>query len=103
MLHHIAGDGWSVGILARELAALYAGAVSGRSASLPAVPVQYADYAVWQRGWLTGGVASRELDYWRGTLSGAPGLLRLPVDRSAAGVSRHGGGGCGGGVWRGGG
>ena len=92
VLHHIAGDGWSVGILARELAALYGALGSGREAVLPALGVQYADYAAWQRDWLAGGVASRELDYWRGTLSGAPGLLRLPWDRPRPSVSRHRGG-----------
>ena len=65
VLHHIAGDGWSVGILARELAALYRGAVTGAPARLPALSVQYVDYAAWQRDWLATGVAARELAYWQ--------------------------------------
>ena len=92
VLHHIAGDGWSVGILARELAALYRGAVGGAAAALGALPVQYADYAVWQRAWLGSGVEARELAYWRDALGGAPGLLRLPLDRARPSVSRHVGG-----------
>ncbi len=89
VLHHIAGDGWSVGILARELAAFYRGAVAGVAAGLPGLGVQYADYAAWQRAWLGSGVEARELGYWQGALAGAPGLLRLPSDRGRAAVSRH--------------
>ena len=92
VLHHIAGDGWSVGILAREVAALYGGLVSGRAARLPGLPVQYADYAVWQRDWLASGVEARELGYWRSALAGAPDVLRLPWDRARPLVSRHRGG-----------
>ena len=92
VLHHVAGDGWSVGILARELAALYGAAVTGVAARLPGLAVQYADYAAWQRDWLGSGVEDRELAYWRGALAGAPGLLRLPWDGPRATVSRHRGG-----------
>ena len=88
----VAGDGWSVGILARELAALYGAAVTGVAARLPGLAVQYADYAAWQRDWLGSGVEDRELAYWRGALAGAPGLLRLPWDGPRATVSRHRGG-----------
>jgi len=81
-LHHVAGDGWSTGILVRELAALYPAFAAGeRGAELPGLPVQYADYAVWQRGWLAGEELERQLDYWRRQLAGAPALLELPTDR----------------------
>jgi amino acid adenylation domain-containing protein len=75
-VHHIVADGWSLGILFRELAALY---VSSPEA-LPPLPVQYADYAIWQRGWLRGEVLERQLAYWRQRLAGASSL-GLPADR----------------------
>ncbi|HEX3131752.1 MAG TPA: amino acid adenylation domain-containing protein, partial [Thermoanaerobaculia bacterium] len=74
-LHHIAGDAWSLGVLVREMAGLYAGL------PLPALPVQYADFAVWQRGWLQGEVLEAQLGYWREALAGAPTVLDLPSDR----------------------
>ncbi len=84
-LHHIAGDLWSLGILMRELAALYAGE------ALPALPIQYADYAVWQRGWLAGEVIERQLGYWRERLAGLS-PLELPADRRrGASASQRGG------------
>ncbi|WP_345145038.1 condensation domain-containing protein, partial [Dactylosporangium darangshiense] len=73
-MHHVVGDEWSSGILRDELAALYAGA------ELPALPVQYADFAVWQRQWLSGEVLEGQLGFWRETLAGAP-VLELPTDR----------------------
>jgi amino acid adenylation domain-containing protein len=80
-MHHIAGDGWSMGILVREVQALYESCRQGQPSPLPPLPVQYADYAVWQRGWLQGEVLERELAYWHGRLAGAPPLLELPTDR----------------------
>ncbi|MEM9596177.1 MAG: amino acid adenylation domain-containing protein, partial [Acidobacteriota bacterium] len=80
-LHHIVSDGWSMGILIREVSALYAARVSGRDADLPPLPVQYADYAAWERGRLTGETLERQLGYWRDHLAGAPALLELPTDR----------------------
>lgn len=74
VMHHIACDGWSLSVLVRELAALYAGA------QLPALQIQYSDYAHWQRQWLSGGELARQLDYWRGKLAGASELLELPSD-----------------------
>jgi amino acid adenylation domain-containing protein len=74
-LHHIAGDGWSLGVLVREVRALYAGA------PLPALPVQYADFAIWQRAWLAGDVLERQLAWWRERLADAPAALALPTDR----------------------
>ncbi len=79
--HHIVSDGWSMGIFVRELSALYGAAVEGGEARLPPLPVQYADFAAWQRGWLAGETLERETAYWRGRLSGAPALLELPLDR----------------------
>jgi amino acid adenylation domain-containing protein len=80
-LHHIASDGWSLGVLHREVAALYGAFVQGEPSSLPALPVQYADFAVWQRGWLQGEALRVRLDYWKGRLAGMPEVLELPTDR----------------------
>ena len=79
--HHVVLDGWSIGVLVRELAALYAALAAARPSPLPALPIQYADYAAWQRGWLTGGGSSAQLAYWRRQLGGAAALLELPADR----------------------
>ncbi|MFG2598974.1 amino acid adenylation domain-containing protein, partial [Streptomyces sp. NPDC048462] len=80
-LHHIVSDGWSSGILARELRALYAAALTGRDATLPGLPVQYADFAVWQRDRLTGDFLDEQLAYWRERLTGVP-VLELPTDHA---------------------
>ena len=80
-MHHIVSDGWSVGVLVREAAALYAAYAEGHAASLPELPVQYADYSVWQRDWLRGEALDEQLAYWRRQLAGAPPLLELPTDR----------------------
>ena len=80
-LHHIAGDGWSMGILIREVEALYAAATEGRLSPLPELPVQYADFAVWQRRRLTGEVLESEIRWWREQLAGLPRVLALPTDR----------------------
>ncbi|NLG50016.1 MAG: amino acid adenylation domain-containing protein, partial [Chloroflexi bacterium] len=79
-MHHIISDGWSLGVLVRELAALYGAIRAGRPSPLPELPIQYADYAAWQRGWLQGDVLEAQLDYWRKQLAGAPPLLELPTD-----------------------
>ncbi|WP_299539369.1 non-ribosomal peptide synthetase [uncultured Streptomyces sp.] len=79
-VHHIAFDGWSVGVLSRELTTLYTARVTGMAAGLPEPELQYADFAVWQRAWFTGDVLSGQLDYWRGRLAGAE-PLELPTDR----------------------
>jgi amino acid adenylation domain-containing protein len=73
--HHIVCDGWSIDVFVRELAALYGGL------RLPALPVQYADYAVWQRRWLTDEVLASQIAYWKEALAGAPTVLELPTDR----------------------
>jgi non-ribosomal peptide synthetase component F/acyl carrier protein len=80
-LHHIVSDGWSLGILVREIAALYEAFAAGRPSPLPALPIQYADYAAWQRRYLDGEVLARQLVYWKKTLAGAPEALDLPTDR----------------------
>ncbi len=77
VLHHIAGDAWSLGVLLQDLAAAYAGA------ALPALPVQYADYAVWQRQRLQGAALARQLDYWRTELAGLPPLALAPAAPAA--------------------
>ncbi|HEU4558059.1 MAG TPA: amino acid adenylation domain-containing protein [Longimicrobium sp.] len=80
-MHHIVSDGWSMGVFTRELGALYAAFRAGRPDPLPALPVQYADYAAWQRKWVEGEVLNAQAEYWKTTLSGAPELLELPTDR----------------------
>jgi amino acid adenylation domain-containing protein len=80
-IHHIAFDGWSTGILARELTALYGAFVQGRPSPLPPLPVQYADFAHWQRECLRGETLDEHVTYWREKLSGLPPLVGLPVDR----------------------
>ncbi|QSQ25805.1 non-ribosomal peptide synthase/polyketide synthase [Pyxidicoccus parkwayensis] len=79
-MHHIVSDGWSLGVLVRESAALYAAFASGLPSPLPELPVQYADYAAWQRGWLRGDALEAQLSWWREHLSGAPPALELPTD-----------------------
>ncbi|MEM7483532.1 MAG: condensation domain-containing protein, partial [Acidobacteriota bacterium] len=79
--HHTVSDGWSTGILVHEIATAYAAAVAGRAPALPPLPVQYADYAAWQRGWLDQATVEGQLAFWRESLAGAPPLLELPTDR----------------------
>jgi amino acid adenylation domain-containing protein/non-ribosomal peptide synthase protein (TIGR01720 family) len=80
VVHHIVSDGWSVGIMVRELATLYSGFADGRPVSLPALPIQYADFAIWQRAWLQGDALEKQLRFWRTHLDGAPLVLELPTD-----------------------
>jgi amino acid adenylation domain-containing protein len=83
VLHHIAADGWSLAVLLRELVALHADPVfaAGGPSPLPEPPLQYADFAAWQRGWLAGEALAAHLAYWRSALAGAPAQLDLPSDR----------------------
>jgi amino acid adenylation domain-containing protein len=93
-MHHIVTDGWSFGVAARELAALYEAFAAGRPSPLPDLPIQYADFAAWQRDWLRGEVLDGLLGYWRGQLEGVP-PLELPTDRprpavpTSRGATRH--------------
>ena len=80
-MHHIISDGWSIGVLARELAALYGAFAAGRPSPLGELPIQYADYAYWQRQWLQGENLERQLAYWRQQLAGSPDALDMPTDR----------------------
>src|SRR5262249_41062021 len=80
-IHHIVSDGWSMRVLVDELSTLYKAYRNGEVESLPELPVQYADYAAWQRHWLSGEVWQRQAEYWRNALAGAPALLELPTDR----------------------
>ncbi|MCK1502142.1 non-ribosomal peptide synthetase [Bradyrhizobium sp. 188] len=80
-IHHIATDGWSMDILFRELFAFYEEGQTGKPAALPPLPIQYADFANWQRRWLSGTVLQRQVFYWTRQLEGAPSLLELPTDR----------------------
>ncbi|MGH8772842.1 MAG: condensation domain-containing protein, partial [Burkholderiales bacterium] len=79
-LHHIVTDGWSLGVFIHELSALYPAFATGRPSPLVALPIQYADFAAWQREWLQGAVLAGQLGYWQEQLAGAPGLLELPTD-----------------------
>ena len=79
-MHHIVSDGWSTGILIREMAALYVAFCAGGSSPLPALPIQYADFAHWQRQWLQGEVLETQIAYWKEQLAGAPALIDLPTD-----------------------
>src|SRR3712207_9533162 len=79
-MHHIISDGWSMGVLVREVSALYDAYRRGEASPLAELPVQYADYAVWQRGWLAGGELDRQTSYWRERLRGAP-TLELPMEK----------------------
>lgn len=81
VLHHIIGDGWSINVMVHEITTLYTSYFAGEDSSLPELPIQYADYAVWQREWLQGPELEKQLTYWREQLSGAPPVLALPTDR----------------------
>ena len=85
-IHHIVSDGWSLGILTQELSALYKAFLSGEPSPLPELSIQYTDFAVWQRQWLTGEVLEKQLGYWKQKLAGAPEVLALPIDRQRQAV-----------------
>lgn len=88
--HHIASDGWSKNILFREISALYEAYSQAKSNPLKDLPIQYADYAGWQREWLQGRVQQEQLSYWKKRLDGVS-PLELPTDRARPAVQRHGG------------
>jgi len=80
-MHHIVSDGWSLSVFMRELTALYEAFSKHQPSPLAELPIQYADYAVWQREWLSGEVLREHLSYWKQQLAGAPTVLELPTDR----------------------
>ena len=85
-MHHIVSDGWSMGVLIDEFSRLYTAFSQGEADPLPALAVQYADYALWQRQWLSGAVLQGQLEYWMGHLEGAPTVLELPTDHARPAV-----------------
>jgi amino acid adenylation domain-containing protein len=94
-MHHIVSDGWSMGVFTRELSALYGAFRRGEPDPLPPLPVQYADYAAWQRKWVEGDVLQAQAEYWTETLAGVPELLELPADRPRPARQDHAGGAVG--------
>ena len=88
-MHHIVSDAWSIGIAIRELGALYTAFRQGQPDPLPPLKLQYADYAQWQRQWLTQERLGEQLEYWRKHLQGAPELLELPTDRARPSVQSY--------------
>jgi amino acid adenylation domain-containing protein len=80
VMHHIVSDGWSAGVMIREVVALYTAYTTGTPSPLPELPLQYADFAHWQRQWLQGEVLETQLAYWQQQLAGAPAALALPTD-----------------------
>ncbi len=81
VFHHIIIDGWSKGILFKELSEFYQAFLSNSTVDLPELPIQYADFAVWQRQWLQGEILENQLNYWKKQLTAAPPLLKLPTDK----------------------
>nr|QEO75075.1 condensation domain-containing protein [uncultured bacterium] len=92
LIHHIAGDGWSMPVLVRDLATAYAARKSGEAPQWTSLPVTYADYTLWQRDQLDGGSIEKQLDYWTETLADLPTELQLPVDRPRPAVPTYRGG-----------
>ncbi len=80
VMHHIISDGWSMGVLVREVATLYRAFATGQPSPLPPLPLQYADFAAWQRGAARQQVLEAQLDWWKRQLAGAPAVLELPTD-----------------------
>ncbi|MEG3918021.1 amino acid adenylation domain-containing protein [Microcoleus sp. T3_A4] len=89
VFHHIIADGWSIEILERELSTIYTALCNNQTPSLPELPIQYADFAVWQRNWLTGEVFQTQLNYWQEQLKGIPALLELPTDRPRPAIQTY--------------
>ncbi len=93
-LHHIVSDGWAMDVLIRELVTYYQAGLSGQSAALSPLPIQYADYAIWQRDWMQGAVLDAQLAYWKERLGDAPAALELPTDRPRPAVQTYRGACC---------
>jgi len=90
-VHHIICDAWSTALLIHELGEIYAALTSGRAPSLPELPIQYSDFAVWQRQWLQRAVLEEQLEYWKKQLGGGLPVLELPADRSRPAVRTYNG------------
>ncbi len=90
-MHHIVSDAWSMGVLVSEVVELYEGYAAGREVELPALPIQYADFAVWQREWLQGDVLEEQFAYWRQQLGGTLPILELPTDRPRPALQTYNG------------
>lgn len=93
-MHHIASDGWSIGVMLEEVATLYVAFCAGQPSPLPELPIQYADFAAWQRQWLQGEVLQAQTAYWRQQLEGAPAVLELPTDQPRPAVQTFRGASC---------
>ncbi|MBD2483967.1 non-ribosomal peptide synthetase [Planktothrix sp. FACHB-1365] len=89
VLHHIVADGWSMEILERELSTIYTALCNHQAPALPELPIQYADFSVWQRDWLAGEIFQRQLNYWQQQLQGIPSLLELPTDRPRPAIQTY--------------
>src|SRR6185295_8457308 len=90
-IHHIVSDGWSMGVLFRELGEIYEAYADGKPSPLPDLPIQYADYALWQREWLPGEILQGQINYWKTKLANAPATLELPTDRPRPAIQQfHG-------------
>ncbi|EPU6897294.1 non-ribosomal peptide synthase/polyketide synthase [Pseudomonas aeruginosa] len=88
-LHHIVSDGWSMNVLIEEFSRFYSAYATGAEPCLPALPIQYADYALWQRSWLEAGEQERQLEYWRGKLGERHPVLELPTDHPRPAVPSY--------------
>ena len=89
VLHHIVSDGWSMAVLLRELETLYEAFDSSQPSPLPSLPIQYADFARWQREWLRGPVLNAQVDFWKQQLAGAPAMLELSTDKPRPAIQTY--------------
>ena len=90
--HHLVHDGWSFNVFLREVQELYRAFTAGKPSQLPELPIQFSDFAHWQRAWMQGEVAQAQLDYWRKKLGGCPPVLELPIDKARPPAQRYRGG-----------
>jgi amino acid adenylation domain-containing protein len=81
-MHHIIVDGWSLGLLIKELSIIYNAFLKNKPSPLCDLPVQYADYAIWQRGWIKGEISEKQMNYWKEKLTGSPTVIELPLDKT---------------------
>ncbi|MGA2802168.1 MAG: amino acid adenylation domain-containing protein [Verrucomicrobiota bacterium] len=88
-MHHIISDGWSMSVVVQELSKIYEAFARGEPSPLPELPIQYVDFAVWQRNWLQGEVLEKQLEYWREQLKAMPEALELPTDRPRPAMPSH--------------